>query len=221
MAGPPPKDEPPFEPAPRAPRDTPSEPDLPPLPETDKTAQPHTVLDIAVSYGLAGYSKEVPVIHGGRVGVAAHLDKRTRFFLAYRLQMPFQVKTELLQIELFTHPLEVGSALECHWNAIYLRVGAYLLLDWVTWKITTRDEGVSRREDQLNLRIAAAPSAMIGWQPVRLVMIYVEGAADIFLYPNVFYYKENGENRKLVDPWTVSPYIQLGVRLFVFGKGKK
>ena len=175
-------------------------------------------LDLAVAYGLTLYSSAQWTIHDIRPSAALKVNRWGHVYLAYRVQIPFEVENSLVSMTLRPHPFELGFFARFEWGPFFLDLGAGLINDALTWRISPADSSeTAPTADQFRWLVGASPFVQVSWSPLRMVKLTLAAAADIYFNESrSFVERANGEKTTVVDPFHARPHFQAGITFFIF-----
>jgi hypothetical protein len=167
-------------------------------------------LDVFLSYALMLYSSEELLLHGARIGLSARLAAWARIYLAYRLQLPLEIETAYVGLDVSPHPMEIGLAGRFHLGDWYIEAGAGLVVDVVTIDVTALEDDVMARSVDHRWLFGAVPSLAVGRNLGRIASIYLAVSADV-LFNEHWYAVDTPEGTQTVlRPWNVRPLFRLG-----------
>ncbi len=167
-------------------------------------------LEVAVSYGLAPYSEGVKWIHGPCITLSATSGDFLRFFVAYRILLPVLYEEQGLNLELKSHPFELGAALRWRFTNWVFDVGALVFADLLTGEIEAVDDNVSPEQPEDIWIVGMAPMLRIGWSPSTFATIFLALSVDMSFNQPQYGVKTQLRYQTMVAPWSVRPFFQLG-----------
>jgi hypothetical protein len=175
-------------------------------------------IELAAAYGLTLYSSTQRFIHGVRAALAVRVNRWGRLFWAYRVQIPFEVKNDLVTMKLRHHPFEIGFSRRFELGSLYLDLGAAVINDPLTWQVKPADTSrVAAAGDRFRWLVGVTPFVQLSWLPLRVFKLYLAIAADIYFNESrSFVERTNGDKAAVVDPFKARPQLQLGAVFFLF-----
>lgn len=184
---------------------------------TEKIVAPARI-DMSAAYGLTLYSSSRRFTHGVQTALSVRVTRFGRLFLGYRIQIPFEVHSDLASMTLRHHPFEVGLSRRFESGSLYLDFGASLVNDPLTWRVTGFDTSrVAAEKDRFRWLIGVSPFVQLNWLPSRVFKFDIALATDIYFNESrSFVERNNGDRITVVDPYRVRPQVRLGVIFFLF-----
>jgi hypothetical protein len=184
---------------------------------TEKIVAPARI-DMSAAYGLTLYSPSRRFTHGVRTALGVRVSRFGRLFLGYRIQIPFEVTSDLVSMALRHHPFEVGLSRRFESGSLYLDLGAALVNDPLTWQVTDFNTSrVAAEKDRFRWLIGVSPFVELNWLPSSVFKFNIALAADIYFNESrSFVERNNGDRTTVVDPYRVRPQVRLGVIFFLF-----
>jgi hypothetical protein len=180
----------------------------------DSTDRPSPArMGIDLSYGLTLQSTDALMAHGIRAGIRGYLTDRICFLLGYRFQLPTSIDHRSLTLEVTSHPLELGGALRWHKGANQFYWAFSALIDRMSWRVDPNNEQVKPGTNQRNVRFALSPSVGYSRQLTGRIHLFAAASLDLFVYQRSLTVEQDGEPEVLFEPWTTSPYLQVGLLL--------
>lgn len=175
-------------------------------------------LNLAAAYLLSVYSPTTRLAHGARLALAVRVNRWGRIHMAYRVQIPIDVESELAAMTLRHHPFELGFSARFEMGRLYLDIGAGIVNDPLTWKVSSVGAArIAPMADRFRWLVGASPFVRASWSPLSVFKLYLALAADIYFNESPSYVERvNGDEAIIVDPFTVRPHCQLGVIFFLF-----
>lgn len=139
------------------------------------------LLRLSVSYGLFTFSREKPLSHGARFELSVRVWRWLRLFLGYRLEAPISVQNDAVTMGLNRHPMEAGAVLHWRLGRWWLEGGGGVVVDYSTWSVTPRREGVYPVLPQSRWDVGLFPFVSGGWSPARFSFIFIALGLDVGL----------------------------------------
>jgi hypothetical protein len=181
-----------------------------PPPPPPAPPEPTRALDVFGAYVLTLYSSEVMLLHGARLGLSARLSGWARAFLAYRLQLPLEVKDRYVELDLSPHPLELGLIGRFRFGDWFVDAGAGLLVDVVTVDVTALDDNVLTRSVSHRWLFGASPLIAFGRSLGRTVSLSLAVSADVMFNEKWYAVQTPDGPKTVLRPWRVRPVFHLG-----------
>jgi hypothetical protein len=168
------------------------------------------ILEAEASYLLAPYADDNKWIHGPRLGLSVYLVKWLRFFAAYRIIFPLNLKNDHVSLQLQSHPIEAGFGVRLRTQSWSFDMGASFLANYMTTETeTSNGQVILERIGNLWLW-GVSPSVGVGWSPSKFATIFLSISVDcVFNQPEYVFTTPNG-SETIIYPWSVRPLLQLG-----------
>ncbi len=182
-----------------------------PTPPEEPSDLPSGRVELAASYFGAYHVAAKQYLNGARVQLAFAPLEWLRVFVAYRLQLPYQVANELASIRVSPHPFEVGAAGTRRLGSFALGGGLAFVADRVTWSVDPIAADVRELRTESRWTVAASPYLSAGFKPNRTTEIFIALGVDLNLYRWDFVVETGAGDRTLVDVDVARPWFAVGV----------
>jgi hypothetical protein len=184
---------------------------------TEKIVAPARI-DMSAAYGLTLYSSSTRFTHGVRTALGVRVSRFGRLFLGYRIQIPFEVNSDLVSMALRHHPFEVGLSRRFESGSLYVDLGAALVNDPLTWQVTDFNTArIAAEKDRFRWLIGVSPFVQLNWLPSSVFKFNIALATDVYFNESrSFVERNNGDRITVVNPYRVRPQVRLGVIFFLF-----
>lgn len=205
------------EPKPEPQPEPPPEPPVEPQVEAPMGEEPSQLLEFSASYNLAMYSSEHISIHGVRVATALRLVEWAGAFVAYRLELPFQVENDLMTLELRPRPVELGVRVKKELGRYTFGGGVAAVFDFLSWSIHEKSDQIElRKPPTVRFVPGISPFFCVGIAPGDNWTLFAAAHAEVYFLKKSFVANTESGSEKLGEPWTVRPVFQLGASFVLF-----
>lgn len=175
--------------------------------ETEREIHDWLVLNVA--YGLGPLTTGA-LTHGPNFGLATYIKRRWRIFAGYRFILPEHYTNAGIHLELRPHVIELGSGVKWTWNKLHLFTDLALLANFVTADSTATAGELSAKSPRPDWQLGLGPSMAFAWSPYRFATIFLTITLDIYFNQPEYVVEDVTGFRKVVSPWKVRPFIQIG-----------
>jgi hypothetical protein len=169
-------------------------------------------LDASLAYAMQLYSPDRPLLHGARLGFSAAMIDWLRISLAYRLQLPLRVETDLVAVDVRPHPAELGLDARLGQRKWRLDMSVRLVMDFVTIDVTALDDRVAATPPERKWIASLSPGVEVGRTAGRVATFYLGVSLDIALRKHRYVIESAGGDLEILAPWRLRPMFQLGAR---------
>ncbi len=181
----------------------------PPKPAQEQPA--YERLNTSIAYAAKLYSSEAPIAHGARVEVSLGIFRQLRVFVAYRLQFPTHLATDLVAADIRPHPVELGLAGRWRSSKWILEIGLAVVEDFVTFEVMALDSRVETCEPERKYVTSISPSTRIGRRVGDVATVFFSINLDVALVKNRYIVETIGDPIVITTPWRLSPLFALGM----------